>query len=183
MSIETLLADPVSDITLAALRDELNALAKLRHNARVAFCARLAAAYALIAGTGYGNGKRNPVGTKKFCAWCDSNIKSATGKAYSHATLYQYLLVGEAGNPDKYLRSRHQQSHDSISANRRLGASLMAASKMPPQKVVSITALKKAHSLPSNVATEVNQLMRAWEGASEEARRQFLHMVSGRRSA
>ena len=48
-------------------------------------------------------------------------------------------------------------------------------------KVIPIRTLRKKYEISGDVATEVNALMRAWEQASEQARKQFLYLVTNRR--
>ena len=177
--VESLLNDPASDITLPELRDEMNELAKLRQNSRLAFCKRLAIAYMLLIGRRAGPDAPHDGGTPKFLDWCYKNLYTANGKRYSRGTIQNYLGVGFASNPEKYFEARNKvittfnrkSSHD-----RKLGAAITAAVKSPA-KVISITTLRQKHDLPTNVASEVNALMRAWEQASEQARRQFLRLV------
>ena len=177
--VESLLNDPASDITLPELRDEMNELAKLRQNSRLAFCKRLAIAYMLLIGRRAGPDAPRDGGTPKFLDWCYKNLYTANGKRYSRSTIQNYLGVGFASNPEKYFEARNKVAttfNRKSSHDRKLGAAITAAVKSPA-KVISITALRQKHDLPTNVASEVNALMRAWEQASEQARRQFLRLV------
>ena len=67
---------------------------------------------------------------------------------------------------------------------RRLGSKLDEAVKTAtPPKVVPITKLRSQYSLGTDIATEVNRLMTAWEQASPQGRAQFIYMVTGKRIA
>lgn len=176
---EKLLADPREGISLEELAAELNALARVRDSARIAFCKRLAVAYLLVVGHRPQNGSQDGV---RFYDWCEKKIKSASGKRYTASTLRTYLLVGFSGNPEKMMRKRSQISTRIGTHNRQVGSALAAAVRDNSSKVVSLRELRR-RGVPSNVAQEVNTLMRAWEEASPEARAQFIYAVTGKRLA
>lgn len=184
--VESLIADPPSDISLKDLIAELNELAALRQNARLAFCKRLAIAYMLLIGRRVDPGAPRDGGSAKFQKWCDENLKTANNKRYSSSTIRTYLTVGFAGNPEKYYEERSKINRDCAvirhrkdERDRKIGLALVAAaSSSEPQKVVSIASLKRDYELTSNVAQEVNKLMTAWEQASTTARKQFLKLVA-----
>lgn len=188
--IEKLLASPKIGITLNELAIELNELARLRDNARLAFCQRLAVVYLILVGhpprAGNINGRRGGPGGlgEPFYRWCATSIRSARGKAYSSGTLGGYLRVGFAKNPQKMLERHEQVSEAARAATQRLGYALKHAVKtVTPPKSIPITRLRTEHKLPTDVATEVNRLMTAWEQASPTARAQFIYMVTGKRLA
>ena len=70
---EELLRDPKPVADLEQLARELNMLARVRENARLAFCRRLAAAYLLL--VGHTPNRRSQDG-HKFRAWCDAKIRA-----------------------------------------------------------------------------------------------------------
>lgn len=182
--IESLLSDPSPDITLDELRVELNALATLRDGSRVAFCKRLAIAYMMIVGRPLSTREPTDGKPKKFYEWCWKHIRTANGKQYSTGTLRAYLAVGFAANPAASLKARRKQANDRGSAMRVLGIKIEEATLRPePPKVASIATLRLKHRLPTDVAREVNALMRTWEQASPEARSQFIYMITGKRLA
>ena len=182
--IEELLSDPNADITLDELKTELNELAKLRDKSRVFFCKRLAVAYLLIVERPLSKSEPNDGKSKKFYEWCWKNIRTANGNQYSTSTLRAYLKDGFSANPAASLRGRRDQSNHRSEKMRQLGSKLDAAVRTAaPPKVVPITRLKTEFKLATNVAQEVNALMRAWEQASSEARGQFIYMVTGKRIA
>jgi hypothetical protein len=175
--IETLLLDPVSDITLEELRAEMNELAKLRHGARLSFCKRLAVAYLKLIGHRPAHGSSDG---SKFRAWCNHNLLSATGKRYSSGTIDNYLKVGFSANPEKYLKDDARARKRRDERMRKLGGGL-ARAIANGGKVVPITRLKSKHKLSGDVAGQVNALMKAWEEAAPHARAQFIYMVTGSR--
>lgn len=177
--IEELLADPRSDAGLPELRAELNELAKLRQNSRLAFCKRLALAYMLVVGRRYGSDAPKDGGTNKFTRWCDQNIKSATGQRYRVGTIVGYLAVGFAASPEKALVKANRAVVRIDARKRKLGAAIIRAMDKPePPKPVPIARLRERFDINRDVATEVNQLMRAWEQACPEARRIFIQQVT-----
>jgi hypothetical protein len=182
--IEQLLADPTSDITLEELKVEINELAKLRDKSRVAFCKRLALVYMMIVGRPRSTEEPNDGKGKKFYEWCRRHLRSANGKEYSTSTLSKYVGVGFSADPAMKLRDlRHQANHRS-ERMRKLGISLEeAVGRATGPKVVPIGKLQEKYKLPTDVAAEVNTLMRAWEQASSHARAQFIYMVTGKRIA
>lgn len=180
--IEQLLSDPAADISLDELRVEINELAKLRDKSRVAFCKRLAVAYMLLVGRPMSRNEPSDGAQKKFYGWCARYIRTANNKIYSSGTLRTYVSVGFSANPAASLKAIRTQSNHRSELMRRLGSKLEDAVKTTtPPKVVPITQLRSKYKMPTDVAQEVNQLMRAWESASSEARSQFIYMVTGKR--
>lgn len=179
--MEQLLSDPAADISLDELKVELNELAKLRDNSRAAFCKRLAVAYMLIVGRPFGKNEPRDNAAKKFYEWCWKHIRTANRKQYSTGTLKAYLAVGFSANPALSLKQKRDQANHRSERMRKLGIKLEAAVTATPPKVVPITKLRSQFKLPTDVAQEVNQLMRAWEQASSSARAQFIYMVTGKR--
>lgn len=174
------LAEPRPGMTLDELAAELNQLAKIRDNARLAFCKRLAVAYLMIVGHTPRKGCRDAA---PFYKWCASKIRSANGKQYTFNTIGNYLKVGFAKNPEKFIRELQQNTNKIIERQRALGSAMKRAVKTDdPPKVIPITRLR-AQGLPTDVATEVNKLMTAWEQASPQARSQFIYLVTGKRIA
>lgn len=180
--IESLLEDAPGDTSLEDLKRELNELAKLRHNSRLAFCKRLALAYMLVVGHPLSKASPKDGGTRKFLAWCAKNIRSANGKQYSGNTVRTYLMTGFAANPEKrYADSLKLQRRIDRrdEKDRKFGHRMLAAAAVPDApRPASISVLKTRHGMSGDVASEVNVLMTAWEAASPEARKQFLHLVS-----
>jgi hypothetical protein len=175
------LADPKPGMTLDELARDLNELAKIRDNARVAFCKRLAVAYLMIVGHVPSRGPSE--GARKFYQWCDRKISAANGKRYTHHTLRRYMCVGFAKNPERTLREKNNQSNRTAKEGRDIAIAVRSAvATATPPKVIPITRLKK-QGLPTDVATEVNRLMTAWEQASSQARSQFMYLVTGKRIA
>lgn len=181
--MEQLLSDPAADISLDELKLELNELAKLRDNSRAAFCKRLAIAYMLLVGRPFGKSEPRDNAAKKFYEWCWKHIRTANRKQYSTGTLKSYLAVGFSSNPALSLKQKRDQSNSRSESMRKLGIRLEEAVSAKPPKVVPITQLRSKYKLPTDVAHEVNQLMRAWEQSSSEARSQFIYMVTGKRIA
>lgn len=180
--VEQLLTDPASDISLDELKTELNELAKLRSQSRVAFCKRLAIAYMLIVERPMSLDAPRDGKSKKFFDWCAKNLRTANGKNYSTGTLRTYVSVGFSSNPATTLKDIRQQSAHRSEIMRKLGSKLDQAVKSEsPPKVVSITKLREKYKLPTNVASEVNSLMTAWEQASPQARSQFIYLVTGKK--
>jgi hypothetical protein len=180
--MEQLLSDPAADISLDELKVEINELAKLRDNSRGAFCKRLALVYMILVGRPFGKSEPRDGASAKFFKWCAKNIRTANGKIYSSGTLSAYLRDGFSSNPMVSLKQRRDQSNHRSETMRKLGSKLDEAIKSAtPPKVVPITQLRSKYKLPTDVAQEVNQLMRAWEQASSEARAQFIYMVTGKR--
>lgn len=177
---QKILGDPQPGITLDQLAAELNALAKLRESARLAFCQRLAVAYLLLVGSR----PKPSANSEKFYAWCGKSIASARGKAYTKSALRSYLAIGFSKNPEKALAKRNATAQSHAAHTVKLGAAIRTAARSEtPPKPVSITKLRTEHKLPTDVATEVNRLMTAWEQASPTARAQFIYMVTGKRLA
>lgn len=178
--LQDLLDKPRPGITLDELAKELNALAKIRDSARVAFCQRLAIAYLMIVGHRPKGGPGND--GAPFYQWCADRIRAANGARYSPRTLKHYVGVGFSKNPalavERQLKTGSRTSED----RRTLGSAIYRAvrSEYSP-KPVSVTRLRTEHKMPSDVATEVNRLMTAWEQASPTARAQFIYMVTGKR--
>jgi hypothetical protein len=178
--VESLLADPAADISLDDLKTELNELAKLRDKSRLAFCKRLAVAYLLIVGRVPTMSSPRDDKPKKFFEWCWKNLRTANNKQYSTGTLKTYLSVGFSSNPEKLIKDRAASANDRGNRVRSLGASIThAARSETTPKVVPIMKLREKYKLPTNVAQEVNVLMRAWEQASSQARSQFIYMITG----
>lgn len=178
--VSLILGDPNPNISLDQLAVELNKLAKIRNNARIAFCKRLAVAYLMIVGHLPRNGSSDG---KKFYRWCGNKIRSGNGKAYTFSTLRTYLRVGLSKDPAKLLAQFTTTSNKREQQVRQLGANITrAALSNDPPKVISIRVLKKT-GYPSNVAQEINVLMTAWERASPQARSQFIYLVAGRKIA
>lgn len=172
--IEQLLMAPDPEATLEDLKNELNELAKLRDTSRVAFCTRLAAAYMLFTGRPLSKEEPKDGSSKKFYEWCRTNIRSGNGKEYSTGTLRSYLGVGFSANPTVALRQKREMGNRRSELMRHLGMQVEKAIRAESKpKVVPITKLREKFKLPSNVAQEVNSLMRAWEEASSEARGQL----------
>lgn len=178
--IEQLLSDPAADITLDELAVEINELAKLRDNSRVAFCKRLALAYLIIVGRPLSKNEPADGAGKRFFGWCAKHIRTANNKIYSTGTLRAYVSVGFSANPAAVLKARRRQANHRSETMRRLGCKIEAAVSAPP-KVVPITKLRSRFNLPTNVAREVNDLLAAWDRASPEARAQFIYIATGRR--
>lgn len=180
--MEQLLADPPADISLDQLRIEINELAKLRDESRVAFCKRLAIAYMILVGRPLGRQEPQDGAHKKFYGWCAKYIRTANNKIYSTGTLRTYVSVGFSSNPAASLKALRIQSNHRSELMRKLGSRLDEAVKTAtPPKVVPITKLRSQFRLSTDVAQEVNKLMTAWEQASSEARSQFIYMVTGKR--
>lgn len=175
-----LLADPAPTADLNQLARELNELAKVRQNARLAFCRRLAAAYLLI--VGHRPSTRSSDG-RKFRTWCDENIHAANGKRYSHRTLELYLIIGFARNPESIIAQRTNDTNKRAQKMRRFGAALAQAPNKDAPKVWSIKEARAKLDVSTDVARELNILMKAWEDASPQARSQFLYIVAGRKVA
>lgn len=174
------LGDPNPGITLDQLASELNELAKIRDSTRLAFCKRLALAYLMIVGHTPRKGCRDAT---PFYKWCSDKIRSANGKQYTFHTIGNYLKVGFAKNPQKLMRDRAALSNKSLEISRGIGSAVKRAVMTDaPPRVIPITKLK-AQGMPSDVATEVNRLMTAWEQASSQARSQFIYLVTGKRIA
>lgn len=186
--ISRYLADPRPGMTLDELARELNELAKIRENARLAFCKRLAVVYLMLVGHKPYRGARD---TGKFIKWCSDKLRSATGKEYKQGTLSKYVWVGFAKNPQKAF---DRMMADSARFNRvarqladgttqTLGSAVRrAVTTETPPRVIPITKLKQ-QGMPTDVAREVNVLMTAWEQASSQARSQFMYIVTGKRIA
>jgi len=182
--IEQLLSDPNPDISLDELKAELNELAKLRDNSRIAFCKRLSIVYLQIVGRPMSNKEPHDGKPKAFYEWCWKNIRTANSKQYSTGTLKRYLMVGFSARPAETLRAIRKQASDRCENMRKLGIGLeQAVRREEPPKVIPITKLKSKYRMPTDVAREVNALMTAWEQASTEARSQFIYMVTGKRVA
>lgn len=180
--IEQLLADPAADVTLDELKVEINELAKLRNNSRVAFCKRLAIAYMLLVGRPMSRSEPKDGASKQFYVWCAKNIRTANNKIYSTGTLRAYVGVGFSSNPTASLKVIRDQSNHRSELMRKLGSKLDEAVRTAtPPKVVPITQLRSKFKLSTDVAQEVNQMMTAWERASSSARSQFIYMVTGKR--
>lgn len=180
--VEDLLLDPAADISLDDLKIELNELARLRDRSRFAFCKRLAVAYMLIVGRIPTMGAPRDDKPKSFFEWCWKNLRSANGKQYSTGTLKTYLSVGFSSNPEKLMQARSAAASKRGNQVRVLGTAItLAVRAETPPKVVPIFRLREKYRLPTNVAQEVNVLMRAWEGASPDARAQFVYIVTGRK--
>jgi hypothetical protein len=174
------LADPRPGMTLDELAVELNHLAQIRDNARLAFCKRLAVAYLMLVGHVPQRGRR---GSAKFYKWCSDKIRSANGKPYNINTLVGYVQVGFAKNPQKFLAQKMAYTTQRASAARDFAYAVRSAvSSDTPPKVIPITKLKQ-QGMPTDVAREVNVLMTAWEQASSRARSQFMYMITGKRIA
>ena len=142
--IESLLADPAADISLADLKAELNELAKLRDKSRLAFCKRLAVAYLLLVGHKYGTGAPRSSEPKKFFEWAWKNLRSANDKQYSTGTLKSYLAVGFSANPEKLLAQRTALHAKRSEAVRVIGNEIMKAVREDIElKGVPITRLKE----------------------------------------
>jgi len=174
-----LLSEPEPTLSLAQLADDLNALANIRQNARVAFCRRLAAAYLLI--VGHRPNTRSSDGSK-FREWCDKNIHSANKKPYSHRTLELYLIIGFSKNPEKIVRQRVDDANRRAHHMRRFGAAIAHAVENNVT-ALPVTKIRKQFDTTGDVAQEINALMRAWEQASTTARNHFLYLVSGQKIA
>jgi hypothetical protein len=174
------LADPKPGITLDELAVELNELARVRENARVAFCKRLAVAYMIVVG-------HRPVPHSKdglkFYGWCAKNIKSANGKQYSIPALKKYVWLGFSKNPKAAYERDLRNTKNCVNSSLKIGVAVRRAVQTDtPPKVIPITKLK-AQGMPTDVAREVNVLMTAWEQASSQARSQFMYMITGKRIA
>jgi hypothetical protein len=174
-----LLREPEPTADLEQLARELNELAHVRQNARVAFCRRLAAAYLLIVGHRPSNGSSDG---KKFRAWCDAKIRSANKKRYSHRTLELYLIIGFAKNPEAIVRQRTDDANSRAREVRRFGAAVINAIEKEA-RVLPIIQIKKKFETTGDVAREINALMTAWEQACPQSRNHFLYLVTGRRVA
>lgn len=179
--IEHILQDPDPGITLDQLKDELNELAKLRSDSRVAFCKRLAVAYMLLVGRPYSKREPNDGGSTKFFAWCHKNIRTANSKEYSSGTLGAYLRVGFSNDPAIALKTIRHNANRTSEVSRKLGVAVREAIVARSKKVVPIPKLQERLKVTHDVAREVNNLMRAWEEASSEARSQFIYLVTGRK--
>lgn len=188
--IGDLLADPTADMTLEDLKNHLNELAGFRQNVRVAFCKKLARAYFLIVGSepmkpghsGHvGYSTEALAGRKRFFLWCKNNLRSASGKEYKTTSLLTYVGLGFKVAPEKVIAFQLKREQKRAAANRSVAVALVKAIDAPGPKVVAAPTLRKKYALPSNVAAEVNALMRAWDEASTEARKQFLYLVTDRR--
>jgi hypothetical protein len=180
--IEQLLTDPAKDITLDELKDELNELALVRDKSRVQFCKRLAVAYMLLVGRALSKSEPKDGASGKFYAWCTKNIRSAGGKLYTTSTLRGYLQVGFSSNPEVALKQKRDQANHRSETMRKLGIQVdKAVKKEDAPKPIPITKLKEQYRLPTDVAREVNELMRAWENASSQARAQFIYVVTGKK--
>jgi hypothetical protein len=174
------LADPKPGITLDELAKELNELAKIRENSRLAFCKRLAVVYLMIVGHPPRQSSKDGRG---FYEWCAAKIRSANGKQYTYSTLKTYIQLGFAKNPERFLRGMDESSHKSRERTRQIVVAVRrAVTTDTPPKVIPITKLK-AQGMPTDVAREVNVLMTAWEQASSQARSQFMYIVTGKRIA
>lgn len=178
--VSKLLADPQPGMTLDQLASELNGLARIRDNARLAFCKRLAVVYMMIVG-------HRPVAASKdgakFFEWCNLKLISATGKKYSPRTLGHYLKVGFAKNPQRALNQIVQTNNRAHRESWSIKSAVKhAVTTDNPPKVIPITKLKQ-QGMPTDVAREVNVLMTAWEQASSQARSQFIYIVTGKRVA
>lgn len=178
--IEQILDEPDPNATLDDLKAELNELAKLRERSRVAFCRRLAIVYLTLVGRPMTREAPRDNGSEKFYLWCRKNLRSANGKEYSTTTLRKYVAVGFSGNPVTALKELRASANRISEVARKLGSALIKNVKEEQAtKVVPIVKLRER--LPNDVAREVNNLMRAWEQASSEARAQFLYHVTGRK--
>lgn len=182
--LNQLLRDPQPGVSLADLKSDLNRLATLRGQARLAFCKRLAIVYMLIVGRVPTRKAPKDGESKKFFAWCDTNLHSGTGKPYGEHALRNYYLVGFSGNPAAAMNARQKAAVDNVKEAWSVRTALKNAIKTPtPLKAVSVIKLRSRYDLPTNVAQEVNAMMTAWEAASSQARNQFIYMVTGKRMA
>lgn len=179
-TVESLLEDPAPDASLDDLKNDLNALARLRNKSRLAFCKRLALVYLMIVGRRQGLGSPIDEKPKEFFLWCRKNIRSATGVEYSTNTLKGYLTVGFAANPEKLIEREAQnwRRRDRKDAkDMKFGRAILKAVEAEPFKPIPVATLKKKYELSGDVASEVRALMDAWDAASQLARRQFLYIV------
>ena len=187
--IEELLDDPKSESSLETLKQEMNELAALRHNSRVAFCKRLALAWMVIVGQRPVVGpltmeikKEYKENSHKFYTWCFKNLKTANGHHYSSGTIRTYLTTGFSNNPEKTIRDAYRASKRSDEKTRKLGAAVRKAVNLENQpQAVPIYRIKTKFKTTPDVAREVNILMRAWEDASTESRSLFIYQVTGRK--
>lgn len=175
---ETLLQAPSADADLESLKDELNALAKIRYNARLSFCLRLASAYLLICNRPFSRKANHDGGTKKFCLWVRKNLRSANGKSYSDSTIRDYLAVGFNTDPAGWLRKKQHQQLARTRKMLRFASAVKKRIPLPPQPLPTLLQLEKRNRISSDVALEVNRLMTAWESASPLARETFFKLIS-----
>jgi hypothetical protein len=175
---ERLLLDPSGDASLDELKRDLNDLAKLRVETRLAFCKRLALAYMILVGhppaesTGAGRAD-----ARAFQTWCANNLRTANNKSYSIGTLRQYVSVGFDANPALRLkrqqendRKKSHKSHQDAKRGRLVGKAIEADK---PVKAI----LRR--NVSSDVSSEINALMTAWEAASPLARKHFMYSITG----
>ena len=181
---DRLLLDPGSDTSLDDLKRELNALAHLRTDSRLAFCKRIAVAYMII--VGHAPNERTLTGrenARKFYLWCAENIRTANDKRYSKPTLRAYVDVGFSVNPANKLqeirahveKARHKSHEDA-----KRGRLILAATISPKNTKAPVSISKKVQSsFGSDVSGEINALIFAWDSASAQARKAFLYMITG----
>jgi hypothetical protein len=178
--VSRLLADPKPGMTLNEIAAELNAIAKIRNDARLSFCKRLAVAYLMIVGHAPKQGSKDAA---NFYKWCSEKIRSANGKRYGVRTLGNYVQIGFDKNPEALMRRKAENIHKHKELSLQLGRAMKRAiTTDTPPKVIPMTKLK-AQGMPTDVAREVNVLMTAWEQASSQARSQFMYIVTGKRIA
>lgn len=182
VDVGRLLRDPEAGVSLDDLKVDLNQLAKLRNDVRLAFCKRLAIVYLLIVGNVPGRASVRDGKIKAFYAWCNQHLQTAGGKSYAPRTLRHYLEFGFANNPKAKIEAWRTNRDKNHNHQRSMGAAVRDAIKAPAP-LLPIRQLKPKYELPTNVAHEVNALMTAWEAASSQARGQFIYMVTGKRVA
>lgn len=179
--LEELLEDPSGEASLDVLKQEMNELAVLRQNTRLAFCKRLALVWMIIVQAVPTQGKRTAeenAKRKQFFLWCGKNLRSATGKQYSSGTLKTYLQTGFASNPAEHYNALMRKDRLRAHKQRKLISGLHKAIETAPRPI-PIAVLREKYT--SDIAREVNQLMRCWEESSSEARASFIYQVTGRK--
>ena len=143
---------PPKSLSLPDLATRINATAADIEDRRAEFCALIAEAQDRVA--------RETNLT--FASWAYDNLRKPTGEPWALSYLYKLAMFGR--EPNKLREHRAAVARHGQTARR------------------ALSEIERAHKIRlDSVAEEVSFLMAAWEKASDEARRQFLKIVSGSR--
>jgi|SRR5665213_650151 len=168
------------DVTLPALARQMNAIAVGKESLRLEWLKRLAVAYLIVVGhrPAVGPPREAKNDGSKFYAWAAQHLVSGTGRAYPYYALRKYVTQAFSANPAAQIAAVVRDKRRNGIRASALGGVITRAIKteLPPAAATqTITRTFKRLNPSADVQAELRALVAAWEGASPEARRIFVH--------
>jgi len=144
---------------LGRLAAECRALIGLNSDVKLALALRLAVAHKIVTAQG-----------ASWSAWCFKHITKRDNKPYSIHAINKWVRLGQARNPAKAIAKFRK-----IEAKRHAESQREATAAIKVVKLITTPAGPR-RVIP-NISAGYDALLRAWEAAGPEARKQFLYFI------